>query len=164
MEIALGTKPEHWQQSDASDSGLGASVPGLNSIYSAGGLMCYRQEHDIEWQLGIIRRIARNEDGNTSIGIEKLVGPSRCATIAPMAENSAALGTVPEIDESGSSDAILIADRGDELLLTAGKFVAGQTLLLQVEGDPRGVRLIALLDEDDDYQRVRFAPMTAPPH
>ncbi len=146
---------DEWLKVDASATGLGALAPGLRSRNRIGELVGFRFEGDIEWRVGIIRRIGRDKQKRASLGLETLPVPSLCAQVRPA---NLALTVWNEACEAGNGfvDAILLAEDSDTLLLPPGLFVANLALILNVGGRRRDVVLTEKLDHGNDWERVRF--------
>lgn len=150
---------DEWLKVDASATGLGALAPGLRSRNRIGELVGFRFDADIEWRIGIIRRIGRDKQKRASLGLETLPVPSLCAQVRPA---NLVLTVWSEACEAGNGyvDAILLADNSDTLLLPPGLFVADLAVILNVGGERRDVVLIEKLDHGNDWERVRFQHST----
>jgi hypothetical protein len=148
---------DEWLKVDSSASGVGAVVPGLRPRNRIGELLGFRFDGDIEWRIGIIRRIGRDKQKRASIGIETLPVPSVCAQIRP---SNVELTVWSEASEAGNGyvDAILIATDGDTLLLMPGLFIAELAVNLIADGQRRDIILTEKLDHGSDWERVRFRP------
>lgn len=148
---------EKWKLLDVSNGGLGATVPLLRAVHRVGALVAYRFADQIEWCLGIVRRIGSGGDDKTSVGLESLSeGPSSCAQARPV--NQAGKTSWQEVEGSGLGylDAILVSPAGDEVVLPAGAFVADLPVTLRVAGKERVIILDKLVEKGDDFERVRF--------
>jgi hypothetical protein len=149
---------EKWQQVDGSASGLGAVVPAVLPRHRIGLLIGLRYPDQLEWRLGLIRRIGRDAANRPSIGIETLAWPSICAVAKPVGEERA--WTKAADGGHGWLDAIIVSAEGSELVVPAGVFVAGIEVQLRSEAGLRRVRLKSLLDRGPDYDRIQFTPIT----
>ena len=146
---------EEWLEVDRSETGVGAVVPGLRSRNRIGELIGYRFEGNIEWRLGIIRRIGRDKQKRISIGIESMPSPSVCAQVRP---NNIKLTVWSDASEAGNGyvDAILLEPDSDTLLLMPGLFVAELSINLIADGKQSDIILTEKLDHSNGWERVRF--------
>ena len=81
---------ESWTQVDGSDTGLGVVVPAVLPRHRIGLLVCLREADDIDWRLGLIRRIGRDAANRPSIGValtrRRKGQPGRVIAIADKAQ------------------------------------------------------------------------------
>lgn len=148
---------ESWVMRDSSANGLGAYATGLRSRNKIGGLVGLRVDDQIDWRLGIIRRITRDKTKRLHVGIETLPAPSICAQVRPAHHE---LGVWSQACEAGDgfADAILVAPSDDTLLLPPGLFVPGLVVLLKINGLTQHITLTEKIEEGSDWERVRFQP------
>lgn len=154
---------ETWYIRDVSDGGVGVQMPHIVGRHRIGKLVGFRVVSQVDWHAGIIRRLRRDAAGRSMAGIEWLPGPPQCAQIRAL--RATAHGEWSELRElagHGFLDAILLAGTEPELLLPEGTFVQDALFRLVVEGKSRDIRLLKLVAEGDDYQRVSFAEVAAP--
>jgi hypothetical protein len=146
---------DEWLKVDSSDTGIGAVMPGLRSKNRIGELIGFRIDGNIDWRLGILRRIGRDAQKRVSIGIETLPYPSLSAQLRP---NNVELTVWNQASESGNGyvDAILIETDSDTLLLMPGLFVAELSANLIVDAKRRDIILTEKIDHGNDWERVRF--------
>lgn len=147
---------ENWTQVDFSATGLGAVVPAVLPRHRIGGLICLREADGLDWRLGLIRRIGRDAANRPSIGIDTLAWPSICALAKPVGEESA-WTRAADGGGHGWSDAIIVSEKGGELILPAGSFVDDIEIDVRSESGLWRLRLESLLDRGPDYDRIEFA-------
>jgi hypothetical protein len=150
---------EKWALADISGVGLGAIVPHLRAVHRVGSLIGFRFANEVDWRLGIIRRIGQDNQGRTSVGLESLPsGPSVCAQAKPA--NPTGKNIWHEIEGSGLGyvDALMVSPEKDELVLPADAFKPNLPVSLRVAGKGREIVLTELLDGGKDFVRVRFRP------
>lgn len=146
---------ENWTLADHSATGLGAIVPGLKSKYQIGSLVCLRYADDIEWHLGVLRRIGRDAAGNVSIGLATLDWPSSSAHVKPADDSATAWNAIEEAGH-GFLDAILVSGDSNQLVLPRGAFVPQLRLNLRSGDVRRQVCLTELMEAGSDFELVRF--------
>lgn len=146
---------DEWLRVDSSATGIGAVMPGLRSRNRIGELIGFRIDGNIDWRIGILRRIGRDAQKRVSIGIETLPYPSLSAQVRP---NNVELTVWSQASEAGNGyvDAVLIEAEGDTLLLLPGLFVAELSVNLLVDGKRRNIILTEKIDHGNDWERVRF--------
>lgn len=147
---------EKWKLADISEVGLGATTTLLRNIHRIGGLVGYRFTNQLDWRLGLIRRLGRSPNGQAGIGLETLPGPSFCAQVKPMSKEI--LPTWQQMEGSGLGylDALLVANDGDELILPLGAFIRDLPVQLRVGTQERDLVLTDLRERGTDFDRVRF--------
>jgi hypothetical protein len=148
---------ESWLQTDISDTGLGATAPAVRAKHRIGSLVCLRHTDGIEWRLGLIRRIGRDAAGQATLGIETLAWPSASAQVKPLAEGAGTAWAKLEDAGHGHLDAILVSDKGNELILPHGAFATDLAIRVRAGETARQVKLTQLVERGDDFDRVRFA-------
>lgn len=147
---------ENWMQVDSSTTGLGAIVPAVLPRHRIGLLICLREADGLDWRLGLIRRIGRDAANRPSMGIETLVWPSICALAKPVGEESA-WTRAADGGGHGWTDAIIVSEKGGELILPAGSFVEDIEIDVRSEAGLWRLRLESLLDRGPDYDRIEFS-------
>ncbi len=146
---------ESWTQVDSSTTGLGAVVPAVLPRHRIGLLICMREVDGLDWRLGLIRRIGRDAANRPSIGIETLAWPSICAQAKPVGEESA-WTRAADGGGHGWTDAIIVSEKGGELILPAGSFADDIEVDVRSESGLWRLRLKSLLDRGPDYDRIEF--------
>lgn len=145
---------ERWFQVDESATGIGVVAPVVLPRHRIGLLVCLRYLDDIEWRIGLIRRIGRDAENRPSIGIQTLGSPSLCALAKPVGEES--VWSKLADGGHGWSDAIIVSQESREVILQAGSFVAGMEIEVRSEEGLWRLRLESLLDRGSDYDRIEF--------
>lgn len=148
---------EEWRQSDVSAQGLGATSLALRARNRIGELISYRRESEIEWHLGILRRISRTPQRRISYGLETLPGPAQCAQVR---NPDLKLGIWAEAFEAGNGfiDAILLTPESCQLLVPTGLFSPALVLTLAVDGTQSTIKLTEKIDQGNEWELVRFQP------
>jgi hypothetical protein len=147
---------ETWTQVDTSATGLGAVVPAVLQRHRIGMLICLRDADGLDWRLGLIRRIGRDAANRPSIGVETLAWPSICALAKPVGEESA-WTRAADGGGHGWTDAIIVSEKGGELILPAGTFIDDIEVEVRTETGLWRLRLESLLDRGPDYDRIEFS-------
>lgn len=144
---------EQWTLVDQSETGVGAIAMGLRSRNRIGELVGYRIEGDIEWRIGVIRRIGRDSRKRASIGLQSLPMPAVCAQGRSLAQRIEG-----KAEAQSFFDAILLASVGNELLLPLGVFAVNLLVRLDVGGQQQEIVLTEKVDRGSDWVRARFKP------
>lgn len=154
---------ETWQLRDISDGGLGVQLPQLQAKHAIGRVVGYRLVGEVDWRAGIIRRLRRDTSARLLAGVERLPGLPVCAQVKPLQKiDHGPWAELRELAGHGFTDAILFSGAQQELLLPKGTFVAEACYRLVVEGQSRNVRLVTLVGQGDDYDRVAFQEIATP--
>jgi hypothetical protein len=150
---------DEWSMKDISATGLGALVPFLTPWIAIGAYVGYRLADEIDWRIGIIRRIHRVKTGHPSVGVETLPEIPRCAQIMPM---RVLPGTDPwqqlgrEDTSSGVHDAIVLSMSESQLLIPPGLFDENAVIALIVAGKRAPARLLSLVHRNADCDCVQY--------
>ncbi|HTY98281.1 MAG TPA: hypothetical protein VMB75_00490, partial [Rhodocyclaceae bacterium] len=143
---------EKWALSDISGVGLGAHIPHLRAVHGVGNLVGFRFANEVDWRLGVIRRIGHTDEGKISVGLESLPnGPAVCAQAKPA--TPAGKTAWHEIEGSGLGylDALMVSPEGNELVLPAGAFGPKLPVELRVAGRERHILLTELIEHGKDF-------------
>ena len=146
---------EQWVLADSSSTGIGAIAPAVLARHRIGALVCFRESDGIDWRLGLIRRIGRDNANRPSIGLESLAWPSICAMAKPVGEASA-WARIVDGGGDGWYDAIIVSLETSQLILPAGTFVERMEVDVRSEAGRWRVRLATLVDHGTDYDRIEF--------
>ena len=145
---------ETWQRVDLSATGLSATLPALLPRHCVGALIAIRPVDDVNWQLGLIRRVGRDATKHPVIGIEIIDDEASCAH-ANLIDHEQVWSE--GVEAAGWSNVIFLKKTGHDVLLPPGSFASGK--LVRVTQDKRSwqIRLETLLDRGPDYDRARFS-------
>ena len=135
---------------DTSDSGMGVSIPGHATWARLGVLVAYRFPDSLDWQLAIIRRIAR-VSGQLSIGLERLNGTVSTAYYLPEQNLAAARS---RFGDQVALEALLLENDRSHLIAPNGEFRSGQLITLGVKENARPMRVASLLGSGRDYRII----------
>ncbi len=145
---------ETWQRVDLSATGMSATLPALLPRHCVGALIAIRPVDDVNWQLGLIRRVGRDATKHPVIGIEIIDDEASCAH-ANLIDHEQVWSE--GVEAAGWSNVIFLKKTGHDVLLPPGSFANGK--LVRVTQDKRSwqIRLETLLDRGPDYDRARFS-------
>ncbi|HEX2566978.1 MAG TPA: hypothetical protein VHL85_08960 [Burkholderiales bacterium] len=139
---------------DTSDSGIGVSIPGHATWARLGVLVGYRFPDTPEWQLAIVRRIAK-VSGQLSVGLERLMG--RVSTVHFLPEQNLAAAR-SSFGEQVALEALLLENDRTLLIAPTGEFRAGQSIVVGVKENARPMRVASLLGSGRDYRIISLQP------
>lgn len=150
---------DDWTMQDESETGIGAIAPFLKPWMVIGAFVGYRVEDEVDWQLGILRRLHRKESGHPSAGLEVFTETPVCAQVK---ELKVVPGTSPLTDLNKDSpmqafqDAIVLSQAKGLLLIPKGLFAQGRYLALTVGGYREAIRMLALTHSDADCDCIQY--------
>lgn len=150
---------DDWTMQDESETGIGAIAPFLKPWMIIGAYVGYRVEDEVDWRVGILRRLHRKESGHPSAGLEIFPETPVCAQIK---ELKVVPGASPLADlhkdspMQALSDAIVLSQSKGLLLAPKGLFAQGRYLALSVGGYREGVRMKALVHSDADCDCIQY--------
>jgi hypothetical protein len=150
---------DDWTMQDESETGIGAIAPFLKPWMVIGAFVGYRVEDEVDWQIGILRRLHRKESGHPSAGLEVFTEAPVCAQVK---ELKVVPGTSPLTDlhkdspMQGFQDAIVLSQAKGLLLIPKGLFAQGRYLALIVGGYREAIRMRALTHSDADCDCIQY--------
>jgi hypothetical protein len=153
---------DEWTMLDISETGIGAMAPFLKPWMVIGAYVGYRLDDEIDWRIGILRRIHRKESGHPSLGIEAMPETPLCAQVR---EIRVPPGSTPadelarEASGQAYDDAIVVSQEKSHLLIPKGLFSADGFLSLSVGGHREPVRMVALVHSNADCDCIEYATL-----
>lgn len=149
---------EHWEIIDISRGGMGVRFTARRPWQRIGALVAYRLEDELNWHVGVIRRLGsshgRPNAGLTCFGGSPLSSQVRLASTIHEA-NAWAVQT-KETSGQGWHNAVLLSQEAKLLLVPAGVFSPERPIHLSVEGKWRVARLVKLMNRGTDYDLVSY--------
>lgn len=162
-QSSLQTRQELWEQSDASECGIGFQVGQLDSDWvKVGKLVAVCPAEDDHWHLGIVSRLARQDAGNRLIGIRLLEDLAYPVSLQPDASDTALSYVVDEPDQpiaDQQSQAILLRDSegNEQLIIDGARYSRDRKFILRVpKQDSRVIRLEAVAETGEAWLRVSY--------
>lgn len=159
----LSPDVERWVMQDESECGYGALVESRDKDWLRVGAIVGVRTHDaIEWRLGVIRRLARVDDGTSSVGIEIL--PARPA-LATLRETTSSGYTVDGHDNVSARPPHLglwLAgnDRhADSLVIDPMHFMPGKVFQINGAAPHRFISLASPQERSEGWMRVAVEPV-----
>lgn len=149
---------DDWVTQDISDNGIGATAPFLRPWMSIGVYAGYRVEGEVDWRIGILRRIHRTELGHPSVGLETFAEAPSCAQVRRIVLVRPDSNPWDEAARDGGTfeDAIVLSMMKSLLIIPAGLFMAGAHMILMLSGQRFPIRLLDLAHRNPDCDCVRF--------
>ena len=150
---------DDWTMQDQSETGIGAISPFLKPWMVIGAYVGYRIEDEVDWRVGILRRIHRKDSGHPSLGLEIFPETPVCAQVK---ELKVVPGSSPLADlhkdsvMQGFEDAIVLSQSKGLLLMPKGLFAQDRYLALSVSGHREAIRMAALVHSNADCDCIRY--------
>lgn len=166
---AAAIPQEKWLEQNAGNWGLGMDIPRASESWVTIGTLCALRSGERPWWVGVVRRLYRDSETHEHAGIEVLAKKPTSIWLRGVGEG--AMRAENWATSSGSFqydylNVILLgesASQQPELLLAHGSFFAG-TIYEALMGDKPHLRFEELLEQSNDFDRVRFTWMTHNPH
>ncbi len=162
-ESAAMPKNELWEQTDISEDGLGFLVSSRTSEWvKVGKLIALSPREDGVWQLGVVSRLARQDEGNRLVGIKLLSGDFQVVTLRMNGNDSTMSYVVDDPDQPTSIHNIkailLTEDETTERLLIDGSSYARnrQYQLRSPFGPGRLIQLESVDNTGESWLKVSF--------
>jgi hypothetical protein len=160
LDFSQDKPAESWLVANVSDGGYGAVIPAVKSDWiRVGTLIGMQSEHNNRWTIGLIRRIAHDEQNQRHVGIQTLSRtaiPVRVAR-AGMTNSSFNVSREPQ-------PAILLATAPDSkgevgVILREGIFSARDSMEMTMGGKSYLLRPVRLLEGGEDFDWAAFRVM-----
>jgi len=155
---------EQWEITDISKQGLGARCTNRRPWHSIGALVGYRPEDEIDWHVGIIRRLG-SSNGKPNVGLTTFGGTPQVSQVRPSnaKEDSLWSSQTQETSGLGWRDAIVVSSEDCLLLAPPGTFEVDRRIDISIGGRFRPARLAGLLGHAADYELIRYRESDAAP-
>ena len=148
---------ERWEVIDISARGLGARLPLRRPWQIIGALVAYRHDGEIDWHIGIVRRLGRSH-GKPNAGLGIFEGTPQCGQLHLLNQEDDGLWDQQTRDTSGHGliDAILVSAATRHLLLPKGTFTFDRRADFLLGGKRIPMRLTGIEASGDDYDLVLY--------
>lgn len=149
---------DYWEIIDISRGGLGVRFTARRPWQRIGALVGYRMDDELEWHIGVIRRLGSSH-GKPNAGLSCFMGTPACSQIrmATSAQESDAWSQqTRETSGLGWHNAILLSPGEKQILIPAGVFSPERPVQLSIEGRWRWARLVKLQGRGNDYDLATY--------
>lgn len=156
---------EQWEIIDESAQGMGVRCITRRPWHAIGALIAYRREQDLDWRVGIVRRLGSSH-GAPNAGLIVFGGTPACSQVrVGNAREEESLWHLQTKETSGLGwrDAILLSTEQKLLLVPPGTFAVDQRIDISVGGRFRPARLAGLQGKGNDYELVLYREAEAMP-
>ncbi|OQA33139.1 MAG: hypothetical protein BWY57_01437 [Betaproteobacteria bacterium ADurb.Bin341] len=153
---------EKWEVIDISEQGLGARLPDRKPWHAIGALVGYRFEEEMDWHVGIIRRLGISH-GRPNAGLSTFPGIPQCSQLRsanPKAESPWA-GQTRETSGLGWRDAIVLDEESCLLVAPSGTFIDETRLEVSIGGSSRPIFLESLQTSGNGYEIIKYREVDA---
>lgn len=153
---------ERWEIIDLSTQGLGARLPLRRPWQIIGALVAYRHDGEINWHVGIVRRLGRSH-GKPNAGLGIFEGIPQCGQLHLLNQEDDGPWNQQTRDTSGHGliDAILVSRSTRHLLLPKGAFSFNRRADVLLGGQRIPIRLTGIEASGNDYDLVIFRDLDA---
>jgi hypothetical protein len=145
-----------WLLSDLSASGCGATALGGNAWLQVGILLGLRWGTQPDWNVGIVRRLARDSKGQAAVGVQRYPGLPQVARIGSLAERQ--VSVFERSYDPGVSvyyDAIALVD-DHCVLIEPNVYSEGALFRLVIQEEKTTIKLIEVVEHGMNFDRVRY--------
>lgn len=157
LDFSQDKAAESWLVENVSDGGYGTIIPDVKSDWiQVGTLIGMQSERDSRWTIGLIRRIARDEQNQRHVGIQTL---SR--TVIPVRITRAGTTNTSFNVSREPQSAILLATAPDSkgevgVLLREGIFSARDSLEMVMRDKSYFLQPVRLVEGGEDFDWATF--------
>lgn len=148
---------DRWEIIDLSRGGMGTRIPVRRSWQRIGALMAYRIDDELDWHIGVIRRLGSSH-GKHNAGLSVFHGTPQCSQIRLASSQQAGVWQQQTKETSGLGwhNAILVSAEERLLLIPSGIFAIDRAVHVSLEGRWRPARLLKLQARGEDYDLVTY--------
>jgi len=155
---------EKWFEQNASTWGLGVDIPRPSEGWVRIGALCALKGGAQSWSIGAVRRLYRDSENHEHAGIEVLAKKPVSVWLRGIGEGAALAENWATSSGSFAFDYLNVILLGEsahsaqrhELLLARGLFHAGITYEAMMGETPPYLKFEEVLEEGEDFDRVRF--------
>jgi len=165
VEHAAKEPPETWMQQDASDWGVGATVPPQVGKWVAVGSLCaVKPAGGQAWWAAVVRRLQSDAHNRTNAGIEILAKKPMAVWLRALGQEDAKASNWETTSGAFTYDylhAVMLSDHARAenrpvLLLEKDRFAPNQIYEMMVGDKSRHVILRSFLEQGEDYDLGSF--------
>lgn len=147
---------ERWSIVDLSEAGIGAIANAHAGWARVGMPVGLRRQDSLDWQLAVVRRLARSAQGKLSIGMQLIDGTTWCDRLRFGDESNP---SNPWAAVAGSSetfhDAVLLRGKKDDsVLIEPGIFLESGECGLAFEKRWHKEELVRSIESGFDFERI----------
>lgn len=159
---------EKWVEQNASKWGLGVDIPRTSERWVKIGALCALKGDAPDWWVGAVRRLYRDSENREHAGIEILAKKPVSVWLRGIGKGVARADNWASSSGSYQFDYLNVMLLGEcaasvqrpELLLGNGHFHAGNIYEVMMGETPPSLQFEELLEQGEDYDRVRFSWIT----
>jgi hypothetical protein len=163
-ETELRSKSEHWQQYDGSENGLGFALDAQQSEWvKVGKLVAVAPVETGTWELGVISRINRDQDGRRLVGV-RLFNFTAFPVTLKSEQHDQQMGYVVDEPDLFTTDqqsrALLVnaGNEGEQLLIDGARYARERKCLLRAPmAESRIIQLESVEETGESWLRVSFS-------
>ncbi len=151
---------ERWVVHDESECGFGARVESRDKDWLRVGVLIGIRPHDRDdWQLGIVRRLARQGDETSSVGIEILPGTPELTMLLDLSTPAYSVSGFDEGAGMLPHACLRLNTAPPSLILDPVLFAPGK--MLEVHGSAERTHLVLAnpIDRSEGWMRVAIEPL-----
>ena len=163
---------ETWPVLDISIGGVGGVIPRTSGAWAKIGALCgLKAQNSSLWWVGMIRRLHTDHQGKVHVGIEILTKKPLSVWLRSLGKGAERASNWETSSGSFAYDylpVMLLPDAHNTeenltMLMESGGYVVDGIYEAMMGEKSRNIKLISLLEEGDDYERVSFQ-WIAPAH
>lgn len=161
LESPFVSNDETWTIENESGGGFGAFVARPHGTWlRAGGLIAVRRDDNVSWNVGIVRRVTSDRDGNRQVGVESLSNGGTAVTILRAGE-AMPVRTRNDESEEGEICVLLPSAKAHPsgealLLLRPGLCTPGVELEMRAYDRRYRIKPVKVHMRGEDFELVRF--------
>jgi cyclic-di-GMP-binding protein len=148
---------QKWTINDTSETGIGATTATHADWLRIGALVGFRYEDKMDWTVSVVRRISRDAQNKTLVGLQLFKGDPDVARAGSLDKREqSAWEVIPEAGIYGWQDAMVLQGTST-MLIGPGSYFDGRRFKVTVGTVKKFVKLTELIESGADFELVRYS-------
>ena len=148
---------QRWSVNDASETGIGATAVQHSDWLRIGALVGFRYEDKMDWTVGVVRRLSRNDKNQALVGMQLFKGEPDVGRAGSLDKiERSAWDVAAEAGVYGWQDAIML-NGTSTLLLGPGAYYDGRRFKLSIGAVKKFIKVTELVEAGADFELVRYS-------
>ncbi len=150
---------ERWVMEDESELGYGTTIETKDKDWlRVGALVGLRSDRNVPWSLGIVRRLSRLSESESSVGMEILQGIPADIFLYNQQSSSYTVNTITDNYNGRAAMAGLLFDDENDptIVIDPVHYVRSSILEYRFQQEKKNIQILDPIDHGEGWIRIRF--------
>ena len=149
---------ERWVMEDESELGYGTTIETRDKDWlRVGALVGLRTDKNTPWSLGIVRRLSRLSETESSVGMEVLHGQPRDIFLYNQQSSAYTVNAMDNYNGRAAMAGLMFDDENDPtIVIDPVHYVRSSILEYRFQQETRNIQILDPMDHGEGWIRVRF--------